>query len=133
MKQRYRIQQFTPIQTRVVKMREEKKLTFAEIGRRMNLTRERIRQIYADAMKWRKIWSMTGEKADWAKLPSRVQKVLPSLGLKTKAQVRGAIDKGDLTYPGPSRGLHWRGERVGRLGDESWRAILKWLDEGGKA
>jgi hypothetical protein len=127
MKQKLKTTKLPPIQARVLRLREKGE-SHAKIAQEIGRSAERIRQIEAMARETVKMASLRGEKAEWAKLPVRLASRLRRLGYKTQAQVRRAVDRGDLHVKSREDGVWHRGVRVRGMGWICWVNLLQWLN-----
>ena len=115
----------TELEETVKHLCESGKLTRREIARQLEVSANRVGQIYAAAIRKQKDFAEHGEDA-LTLLPSRVRRVVLDCGIPSRAQVRAAIATGRLTWIEGIGGILWDGRMLPKVSRKSWAALHAW-------
>jgi transcriptional regulator with XRE-family HTH domain len=109
----------------VVRLREEEKLTLQEIGERLGVSRERVRQIHINARIKLKDFAENGEAA-LSLLPMRARRVVEELKIGSHARARAAMESGRLACSWGGHAIFWDGAMLRQLSRKTWAALYEW-------
>jgi hypothetical protein len=109
----------------VVRLRDEEKLTFREIGARLGKTSERVRQIHVKARVKLKDFAENGEDA-LSLLPMRACRLVVNLKIGCRASARAAMESGRLSWQDGICGIFWDGDMLRQMNRKTWVALYEW-------
>ena len=112
----------------VLRLREEEKLTCEEVGVRLGVSVDRVRQISATAKAIRADYARNGVDA-LLLLPTQARHVLENLNLTSRAGLKAALATRKLYWDEKWKHVVSKGQSVRHLGWESWLALLEWVSE----
>ena len=133
------IKPLTEQQELVMRLRKEEGMTYQEIGEGLGVTRERVRQIYAEARR-RLAEHEENPRESLVLLPVRVRTVLENLDLHSRSQILAAFESGELWCDSGCWTGSWteraklasqrKGRNLARMrnfGKDSWLILEQWL------
>ena len=100
-------------------------MTYASIGRAMDLSRERVKQVYLDAQARLKDYAKNGPDA-LSLLPGRARQFLELFSLPTRAAVREAIEAGKLKWNEDKKALMFGESYPRNYGWGVWVVLCEW-------
>jgi predicted DNA-binding protein (UPF0251 family) len=109
----------------VVCLRDEEKLTLREIGARLGVSREWVRQIHINARIKLKDFAANGEDA-LSLLPMRARRMVEELKIGSTALAREAMESGRLSWLAGAGGIIWEGYMLHQLSRKTWAALYEW-------
>jgi hypothetical protein len=108
-----------------VRLREDSHLSFPQIGRPLEVTHTRVRQIYAAAKLKRRDFAQRGLDSVWF-LPARARRVAQGCHFHSRAAVRAAITSGRLRWHRGMSGIFWKGVMLRSASHRTWAALHAW-------
>ena len=109
----------------VVRLRDEETLALREIGERLGVSREWVRQIHINARIKLKDFAENGEDA-LSLLPMRARRVVVDLKIGSRALAREAMESGRLSWRAGIGGIFWEGYMLRQLSRKTWAALYEW-------
>lgn len=115
-------------QETVLRLREVEKLTCEEVGLRLGVSRDRVRQISATGRAIREDYARNGV-CGWLMLPMRVRNVLWNLDLASRSKVKAAIKTGKFFWDEKRKQVLYKGISPRNMGRKSWLVLLEWASD----
>jgi hypothetical protein len=112
----------------VVRLRQDQKLTYHQIGRQLDVSGVRVRQIYQSAQARLKDFAEHGTGA-LSRLPTRVRRLVLDLNLGSRERTRSAIESGRLSWNESYASIHWDGKMLLYYGRRTWEVLLEWAGQ----
>jgi hypothetical protein len=116
------------MQAAVVHLRDEAHLTFDQIGRQLEVTPVRVRQIYRQAHGYLSDFAAHGPKAICL-LPPRARTVLKFCGYQSWAEVRTAMETGELQMLHGGHSVFWQRTPLTSVGPKTWAVLYEWAGQ----
>jgi len=118
-------QPLNEVEEMVFRLCEAGKLTPLEIARQLEVSHERVRQIYQAARDKLNDIVEHGEDA-LSLLPSRARRIVVDLKIPSRSLVRSAIESGRLSWNKGFGSIHWDGVMLRRVSHKTWAALYEW-------
>lgn len=120
-------QALSEVQAAVVGLRDEVGLGFDQIARQLEVSGTRAQQIYREALDRRREVAVNGSRAVCL-LPGRARWVLEFCGYTSWAQVRAAMETGELQAWHEGEAVYWRRTMLRSVGRKTWAALYEWAE-----
>ena len=120
----------TEQQYTVLRLREEKRLTYEQIGLIVGMSMSRVQKMYVAAKDVRDDYAQNGRDA-LSLLPARARNLLTQLNLASRPQVKLAIIRGEFCWLEKWKMVRYKGSSPRGMGRESWLALLEWVSDEG--
>lgn len=118
-------QPVTDVQATVVRLHDEAHLSLDQIAQQLDVTKERVRQIYVAAHAALQDFADHGPKAICL-LPGRARSVLNHCNYHSWAEVRAAMENGELQILQGGIMVYWRKSSLRSVGRKTWFALYEW-------
>ena len=118
----------TDVQAAVVKLHDEAQLTFAQIGQQLDVTPVRVAQIYRKAHEHLRDFAAHGSKAICL-LPPRARTIVKSCGYQSWANVRTAMETGELQTMQDGISVFWKKKMLSSVGPKTWSVLYEWAGQ----
>lgn len=115
----------TEQEAQVIRWRDEEGLTLEDIATRIGKSKDRVRQMIREAKARLKDFAENGDDA-LSRLPAHAVKVMGWKSLRTRAEVRAAIDSGHLWWSNRFNAVMWESRSVRTAGWGCWLAFCEW-------
>jgi len=120
-----RLQPVSEVQAAVVRLHDEARLSFIQIARQLEVTDSRVKQIYAEAHHCLRDFAAHGPKAICL-LPGRARWLLEYCGYQSWAEVRTAMETGELQLTLSGAGVLWQKTMLPSVSHKTWSALYDW-------
>ncbi len=116
---------FTDVHAAVLRLHDDARLTFREIARQLDLCPQRAVQIYHEAATRAADLAANGPHAICL-LPGRARWILEHCGFHSRAEVRAAMESGELCTLGAGTAVYYRKSMLPSVSRKTWFALYDW-------
>lgn len=118
-------QPLNEVQAAVLRLHDEAHLSFDQIARQLDVTTSRTRQIYRVAATRAADLAANGPHAICL-LPGRARWVVRSCGYRSRAEVRTAMEAGELCTWNHGEAVYWHETMLRGVSRKTWCALYEW-------
>ena len=115
----------TDVQATVIRLHDEAQLSFYQIGRQLEVTATRVRQIYVTAHARLRDFTAHGPTAVCL-LPGRARWILEYCGYQSWAEVPAAMETGELQILHEGRNVYWQKTMLPSVSRKTWSILYEW-------
>jgi hypothetical protein len=113
------------IEFTVLRLRDEARLGFTQIGRQLEVSSARANQIYRGAQAKQRDFATNGSRA-LCLLPARARRILAFCELKTWAETRAAMEAGELYAKCNGGAVFWLKLMIPSISRKTWEVLYDW-------
>jgi hypothetical protein len=121
-------QPLNEVQAAVLRLHDEAQLSFDHIARQLDVSTRRVRQIYRVAATRAADLAANGPHA-LCLLPARARWVVHACGYHSRAEVRTAMEAGELVTWNRGAAVFWHKTMLRGVGHKTWFALYKWAGQ----